>query len=101
VHGLSRWLDDHPHAARVLCGDLNATPLWPAYRRVAERLTDVVHHHAARSGTRAPRTWGPWHGAPRLLRIDHVFASGGQVLDVRHVPIAGSDHDAVVVDFEL
>lgn len=101
VHGLSRWLDDHPHAARVLCGDLNATPLWPAYRRVAERLTDVVHHHAARSGARAPRTWGPWHGAPRLLRIDHVFASGGQVLDVRHVPIAGSDHTAVVVDFEL
>jgi endonuclease/exonuclease/phosphatase (EEP) superfamily protein YafD len=101
VRGLARWLDENPHAARVVCGDLNATPAWPAYRRIAERLTDVVHHHAAGSGARAPRTWGPWHGAPRMLRIDHVFASGGQVLDVRHLPIVGSDHTALVVDFEL
>jgi endonuclease/exonuclease/phosphatase (EEP) superfamily protein YafD len=101
VGRLARWLDENPHAARVVCGDLNATPLWPTYRRIAERLRDVVHHHAASAGARPARTWGPWHGAPRLLRIDHVFASGGQVLDVRHVPIAGSDHSALVVDFEI
>lgn len=101
VRGLTQWLDANPHPARIVCGDLNATPLWPAYRRLAERLTDVSLAHAARSRTRARRTWGPWHGAPRLLRIDHVFASGGRVLDCRAVPVAGSDHDAVVVDVEV
>jgi endonuclease/exonuclease/phosphatase (EEP) superfamily protein YafD len=101
VRRLARWLDENPHDARVVCGDMNATPAWPAYRRLAERLRDVVHHHATRAGERPPRTWGPWHGAPRLLRIDHVFASGGQVLDLQAVPVAGSDHTALVVDFEL
>jgi endonuclease/exonuclease/phosphatase (EEP) superfamily protein YafD len=101
VRGLARWLDENPHEARVVCGDMNATPAWPAYRRLARRLQDVVHHHAARAGTRPPRTWGPWHGAPRLLRIDHVFATGGQVLDLQTVPVEGSDHSALVVDFEL
>jgi endonuclease/exonuclease/phosphatase (EEP) superfamily protein YafD len=101
MRGLARWLDQNPHGARVVCGDLNATPVWPAYRRLAERLRDVVHHHAASAGARAPRTWGPWHGAPRLLRIDHVFATGGRVLDLQTVPVEGSDHSALVVDFEL
>lgn len=101
VRRLAGWLDENPHAARVLCGDLNATPLWPAYRRLAARLRDVVAHHAERAGTRPPRTWGPWPGAPRLLRIDHVLASGGDVVDLRAVPVAGSDHSALVVDFEI
>ena len=101
VRGLARFLDENPHAARVVCGDMNATPAWPAYRRIAERLHDVVHHHATRAGGRPPRTWGPWHGAPRLLRIDHVFASGGQVLDLQAVAVEGSDHTALVVDFEI
>jgi endonuclease/exonuclease/phosphatase (EEP) superfamily protein YafD len=101
VGRLARYMDEKPHDARVVCGDLNATPLWPAYRRLAERIPDVVELHAARTGGRPLRTWGPWHGAPRLLRIDHVFASGGQVIDVLPVSIAGSDHLALVVDFEL
>jgi len=101
VRGLARWLDANPHGARVVCGDLNATPAWPAYRRLAERLRDVAHEHAAAAGGRPQRTWGPWHGAPRLLRIDHVFASGGLVLDLRVVAVLGSDHSAVVVDFEF
>lgn len=101
VRGIARWIDAHPHAARVVCGDLNATPAWPAYRRLAERLRDVAREHAAAAGARPQRTWGPWHGAPRLLRIDHVFASGGRVLDLRTVPLAHSDHSALVVDFEF
>jgi endonuclease/exonuclease/phosphatase family metal-dependent hydrolase len=101
MSALARWLDEHPHGARVVCGDLNATPVWPAYRRLAERLTDVVHAHARREGGRPRRTWGPWHGAPRLLRIDHVFASGGRVLDLRAFEVAGSDHSALAVDFEF
>jgi endonuclease/exonuclease/phosphatase (EEP) superfamily protein YafD len=101
VRGLVRWLDANPHGARVVCGDLNATPAWPAYRRFAERLTDVVRAHAERSGSKPAATWGPWHGAPRLLRIDHVFASGGRVIDLRTVPLRSSDHSALVVDFEF
>jgi endonuclease/exonuclease/phosphatase (EEP) superfamily protein YafD len=95
------WLDANPHGARVLLGDLNATPLWPAYRRIAERLTVVAHLHARQTGNRPAPTWGPWHGAPRVLRIDHVFASGGRVLDLRTLAVRGSDHSAVVVDFEF
>ncbi len=101
VRGLARWLDANPHGARVVCGDLNATPAWPAYRRFAERLTDAARVHAERTGTRAAATWGPGHRAPRLLRIDHVFASGGRILDLRTVHLRGSDHSAVVVDFEF
>jgi endonuclease/exonuclease/phosphatase (EEP) superfamily protein YafD len=98
---LTRWLDAEPHPARVVCGDLNSTPLWPAYRRLAERLTDMSLAHARATGVRPRRTWGPWHGAPRCLRIDHVFASGGRTLDCRTLSVAGSDHSAVLVDFEL
>jgi endonuclease/exonuclease/phosphatase family metal-dependent hydrolase len=101
VRGLARWLDANPHGARVVCGDINATPAWPAYRRLAARLRDTAFEHAAASGFRPPRTWGPWHGAPRLLRIDHVFASGGRVLELRTLAVRGSDHSAVVVDFEF
>ena len=101
VRGLARWLDANPHPARIVCGDLNATPSWPAYRRLASRLRDVAHFHAAEGGRSPARTWGPWHGAPRLLRIDHVFASGGRVLELRALPVRGSDHTALVVEFEF
>jgi endonuclease/exonuclease/phosphatase (EEP) superfamily protein YafD len=101
LRGLTRWLDENPHPARVVCGDLNATPAWPAYRRLAERLTDVAHADSARTGRRARGTWGPWHGAPRLLRIDHVFASGGHVVELEAHAVAGSDHWALAVEFEF
>jgi endonuclease/exonuclease/phosphatase (EEP) superfamily protein YafD len=101
VRGLARWLDANPHPARVLCGDLNATPSWPAYRRVASRLRDVALAHAEENGRSPARTWGPWHGAPRLLRLDHVFASGGRVLELRERAVLGSDHTALLVEFEF
>jgi endonuclease/exonuclease/phosphatase (EEP) superfamily protein YafD len=101
VRGLGRWLDANPHPARVVCGDLNATPIWPAYRRVASRLRDVALAHAAERGRSPARTWGPWHGAPRLLRLDHVFASGGRVLELRERAVLGSDHTALLVEFEF
>jgi endonuclease/exonuclease/phosphatase (EEP) superfamily protein YafD len=101
MSSLLGWLDGNPHGGRIVCGDLNATPLWPAYRLLAARLTDVALAHASASGERPRRTWGPWHGAPRVLRIDHVFASGGRVLDCRTVSVTGSDHDAVLVDMEF
>jgi endonuclease/exonuclease/phosphatase family metal-dependent hydrolase len=79
-----------------VCNDLNATPAWPAYRRLAERLRDAAREHAAALGARPERTWGPWHGAPRLLRIDHVFASGARS---RHAPSRPRSDHALVVDF--
>jgi endonuclease/exonuclease/phosphatase (EEP) superfamily protein YafD len=101
VRGLARWLDANPHPARIVCGDFNATPSWPAYRQIASRLRDVARHHAAQDGRSPVRTWGPWHGSPRLLRLDHVFASGGRVLELRALPVLGSDHTALIVEFEF
>jgi len=87
----------------VLLGDLNATPLWPVYRRIAARLPDAAREVAARRGERPRRTWTPAAGDrhPRLLRIDHVFARGVDVLELRAVNVPGSDHDALVVDLAL
>ena len=42
----------------VLVGDMNATPSWPAYRRLASRLTDGVADWADRQGVRRPRDLG-------------------------------------------
>jgi len=98
LRGLEQYLDAAPHRRRAVVGDLNATPLWPVYRRLAARLTDAAVEAARRNGSRPRGTWGPWPGAPRLLRLDHVLVSGLAVHDVRVVPIEGSDHDALVVD---
>jgi endonuclease/exonuclease/phosphatase family metal-dependent hydrolase len=87
-----------PEQARVVCGDLNATPLWPVYRALAARLPDLALEHAALRREPPRRTWGPWSGAPRLLRIDHVLGAGVLAANVQVAPVRGSDHSAVVVD---
>jgi endonuclease/exonuclease/phosphatase (EEP) superfamily protein YafD len=81
----------------VLVGDQNTTPRWPAYRRLASTLTDAALETARREGRRPGRTWGLRYG-PRLLRIDHALVAGVTVDDVQVLPIAGSDHHALVVD---
>jgi endonuclease/exonuclease/phosphatase family metal-dependent hydrolase len=83
---------------RVVCGDFNATPVWPVYRALAERLPDLAQQHAVLRGESARSTWGPWPGSPRLLRIDHVLGSGVAAATVHVLPIRGSDHSAVLVD---
>lgn len=83
---------------RALVGDLNATPLWPAYRRLAAGREDAALLHARRTGGRPARTWGPWPSAPRLLRIDHALTEGVRVESARTVWVAGSDHHALLVD---
>lgn len=100
LRGLTRHLGEAPREPRLVCGDFNATPLWPLYRRLAAHLDDVALTHARRAGQAPTRTWGPWPGSPRLLRIDHVFARGLAPLDVRVVPLPGSDHSALVVDLD-
>lgn len=96
LEGLFRWLDagDGPV---VVAGDFNASPRWPAYRRVGERLIDLVLEH----DPEAERTWAWRPGWPRLLRIDHVFGSGVVATDVWVEQIRGTDHAALIVDLEV
>jgi endonuclease/exonuclease/phosphatase family metal-dependent hydrolase len=101
LRALEAYLDGAPRPHRALAGDLNSTPLWPLYRRLAGRFRDAAVEAAALDGGRTARTWGPWPGAPRLLRIDHVLVAGLDVLGARVVSIAGSDHSALVVDLAL
>jgi endonuclease/exonuclease/phosphatase (EEP) superfamily protein YafD len=98
VRSLVDYLEGTAGRRRVLVGDLNATPLWPAYRRLAARLSDAALEVARRQGTRPRPTWGPGPRARRLLRIDHVLVSGVAVRDVHVVPIPGGDHHALVAD---
>jgi endonuclease/exonuclease/phosphatase (EEP) superfamily protein YafD len=93
-------LDGMPRLRRVLAGDLNATPLWPAYRRLRSRFDDAAVEAARRIGRRPGRTWGPWPGSVRLLRIDHVLVRGLTATISRVLPLRGSDHSALVADLE-
>lgn len=103
LRGLFEHLDAAPARRRAVVGDFNATPVWPVYRRMARRLTDVVCDHARASGARPRRTWPHWPPLPRLqlLRIDHCFAQDLTAEDVEVLPVRGSDHHALRVDFAL
>jgi endonuclease/exonuclease/phosphatase (EEP) superfamily protein YafD len=82
-------------------GDLNATPNWPAYRRLRGRFDDAAEQAARRVGRAPGRTWGPWPGSPRLLRIDHVLVQGLVGTGSRVLPLRGSDHSALVAELDL
>jgi endonuclease/exonuclease/phosphatase family metal-dependent hydrolase len=102
VRILMRHLQSRPHAHRVVLGDFNATPLWPAYWRIRSHLTDAAVTVASRAGRWPRRTWGPWHRSPRLVRIDHGFVSARMevhAFDVVDIP--GGDHNAIVMDVSL
>jgi len=94
------YLDVTPRRRRILAGDLNATPLWPAYRRLRARFDDAAIEAARRLGRRPARTWGPWPGSVRLLRIDHVLVRGLIAREARVLPLRGSDHSALLAELE-
>lgn len=96
--GFDRYLGSAPTRPRMVIGDMNSTPLWPIYRRLADRFEDAHRTVAKRYGRLPRRTWGPNSHWPRLLRIDHVFVKDIRVSDLWVVPIAGSDHSAIVFD---
>ncbi len=98
---LEAFLKDTAGRPRLLIGDFNATPIWPLYRRIKSHLTDAAVTVAESRGTRPAPTWGPWSRAPRLLRIDHAFVDGLAVRDFEVVPVRGSDHSAIIVEFSL
>jgi endonuclease/exonuclease/phosphatase family metal-dependent hydrolase len=85
----------HDAASRILVGDLNSSPAWPLYRRLGRLATDA----AVATGT-ARRSWGPWPGFPRLLRIDHAFVQGPKPLRTTLVSISGTDHSGLLLDVE-
>lgn len=94
LDALEAWADELGSGPQLVVGDFNASPRWPAYRRVASRWTDLV----AEAIPRPERTWGWRPGWPLMLRIDHVFGTGVQATEVSVHPIAGSDHRAVLVE---
>ncbi len=100
VASLVAHLRSSPEQPRILLGDLNSSPSWPAYRRLREHLTDAPAAVALGNGHRPARTWGPWPGSPRLVRIDHVLSTGIRPVTTSVAAIPGSDHSAVIVDYE-
>ncbi len=98
VETIDRRMATSAVARRVMCGDLNATPMWPAYRRLRRHYHDGIGEVEAHQGRHPARTWAPLRKGPRLLRIDHVLVSGLRVVSAQTVHLAGSDHLAVVVD---
>jgi endonuclease/exonuclease/phosphatase family metal-dependent hydrolase len=89
-------VDAAPARPRLLVGDLNATPAWPVYRRIAERFEDLAHTHARSRRARPARTWP--RGSLPLLRIDHCFGSGLCAERVEVVDLPGSDHRGLLAD---
>jgi endonuclease/exonuclease/phosphatase family metal-dependent hydrolase len=81
---------------RVVVGDFNATPSWPAYRRIAQQFLDG----AVATGT-PQRTWRFQGRTPPLLRIDHAFGSDVRFLTTDVVEIPGADHLGLVIDIEV
>jgi endonuclease/exonuclease/phosphatase (EEP) superfamily protein YafD len=98
---LFAWADANVGAGSfVLAGDMNASPAWPVYRRLAERWEDLVLDQAREAQTSPAPTWAWRPGWPRMLRIDHVFGRGVRAVATRVEPVRGSDHAALVVDLE-
>ena len=98
---LMAYLQGVPKPRRAVVGDFNATPIWPVYRSLASHLNDAAMLHAQVTGSRPARTWGPWHGSPRLLRIDHAFLRGLNVDHFEVVEVTGSDHSGILTDLRV
>lgn len=102
VRALRAHLDASPEVPRVLLGDLNSTPLFPAYRALAAPLADAALLAASRNGGHALPTWSPRPGWPRLLRIDHALVHPIlEVGAVRVIDLPGSDHAALLLDITV
>lgn len=100
IFGIEDYLRRSGHGPLVLVGDLNSTPMWPAYRRLSNILTDGAATVARATGRRPRRTWGLWYG-PKLLRIDHALVRGLSVEEMEIHRLTRSDHSAVIVDVRI
>ena len=85
----------------ILCGDLNAVPLSPAYRRLSRYLTD-----AQRSSIHSDRRHPTFPSRGPFFRIDHIFISEHFRSVKATVPInkktrVASDHLPLYADLEM
>lgn len=79
--------------ARVVAGDMNSSPIWKSYKRLAAHLQD-----AAVATETAQPTWSYFPWLPRTLRIDHIFVEGVIPLGTHTGKLKGADHSVVVAD---
>jgi endonuclease/exonuclease/phosphatase (EEP) superfamily protein YafD len=77
----------------VLVGDLNATPYTPIFGRFAAAAGLAA---SCRTPASFPAALGPF-GLP----IDHVFASGAEIVDVQALTVTGSDHRPLQADLRV
>ena len=101
VDALLEWADRQDAGALIVAGDMNASPAWPVYQRMADRFDDLALATADEAGEKPEPTWGWRPGWPRMLRIDHVFGSGVKAIATRVEPVRGSDHHALIIDFTI
>ena len=81
---------------RAIVGDMNASPVWPAYRQLTGLGTD-----AARATGSVRPTWAPRWWMPRMLRIDHAFVTGMTPRHTQVVAVRGTDHSGLLVDLDV
>lgn len=102
VQAIDAHLRSKAPARQILLGDLNSTTLFPAYHALRARFRDAALIAASRNGGRTHATWAPRPGWRPLLRIDHALVDSSiDVESVRVLPLAGSDHSAVLVDVNV
>ena len=99
VDSLLSWSVSLPEEVpQLVAGDMNASPAWDVYKRMASHWKDLAAEAALSQGRRPASTWGPGR---RVLRIDHVFGLGLRGFEQSVTRIKGSDHSAVVIDLEV
>jgi len=99
AHQVEALLADRASAgdvAQALLGDFNATPAWPAYRRMAAGYIDAAAQHGGGS------TWPRLRrfGLDGLWRIDHCFVKGLETVSLETVDVPGSDHMGILVELK-
>ena len=97
----TEWLG-HPEfrTPAVFCGDFNALPGSPAYRRITRHLRD------AQRGLKGFRLKGTWPVQLPFMRIDHLFITPDlkvRSITVPRTPLTrlASDHLPLIVTLEL
>jgi endonuclease/exonuclease/phosphatase (EEP) superfamily protein YafD len=89
---IGQWQRAQPTAEPlILAGDFNASQAHPAFRSMAEALTDA--HRATGGGW--VRTWPQGRRVPRFVQLDHILVRDLQPVEAGVVPVRGTDHAAV------